>query len=197
MESDVWVTADGIAVLDHDGVVGRTMRKRPISEVRRADLPTHIPSLDEYYDAVGPSFDLSLDLKDPAAFGPTVAAARNAGAEENLWICHHDIDYLETLRPLLAGRLVDSTRLNRIDEGVERRALRLQAAGIDAINMRHPDWTGGLITLFHRFGRHAFGWDAQHPRELSNLFAGGIDGVFSDHVDRMSATFSEFYPSVT
>lgn len=197
MESDVWVTADGVAVLDHDGVVGRSLRKRPISEVRRADLPAHIPSLDEYYDAVGPDFDLSLDLKDPNAFAPTLAAARNAGGESKLWLCHDDIDYLESLRPSFDGYLVDSTRLRRITEGVERRAVRLQASGIDAINMRHPDWTGGLVTLFHRFGRHTFGWDAQHPRELSNLFDAGIDGVFSDHVDRMIATFSEFYPSVT
>ncbi|MEZ5341578.1 MAG: glycerophosphodiester phosphodiesterase family protein [Acidimicrobiales bacterium] len=54
MESDVWVTADGVAVLDHDGVVGRPLRRKPIAEVRRADLPDHIPSLDEYY--IGPGF---------------------------------------------------------------------------------------------------------------------------------------------
>ena len=57
--------------------------------------------------------------------------------------------------------------------------------GIDAVNLHHTDWTGGLTTLFHRFGVLAFGWDAQHDRILDELLDMGIDGVYSDHVDRM------------
>ena len=50
LESDVWLTRDGIPVLDHDGVVRNSLRrKRPISTVDQADLPHHIPSLDELY----------------------------------------------------------------------------------------------------------------------------------------------------
>ena len=45
LESDVWLTADGVAVLDHDGVVKKGLRKRPISEFERAALPDHIPTL--------------------------------------------------------------------------------------------------------------------------------------------------------
>jgi len=82
-------------------------------------------------------------------------------------------------------RLVDSTRRNRLREGAERRAARLAEARIDAINMHHTDWTGGLITLFHRFEVYAFGWDAQHTRILDALLHMGIDAVYSDHVDRM------------
>ena len=47
------------------------------------------------------------------------------------------------------------------------------------------DWTLGLTTLFHRFGLHCFGWDAQFERVLSGLLRMGMDGVYSDHVDRM------------
>jgi len=51
LESDVWVTADGVPVLDHDGVVRRSLgRTRPIGELRRAALPDHIPSLAELID---------------------------------------------------------------------------------------------------------------------------------------------------
>ena len=39
LESDVWLTADGVPVLDHDGVVRRGVRRRPIGEVERKDLP--------------------------------------------------------------------------------------------------------------------------------------------------------------
>jgi glycerophosphoryl diester phosphodiesterase len=75
-------------------------------------------------------------------------------------------------------------------EGPERRAASLADAGIDAVNMHATDWTGGLTTLFHRFERCAFGWDAQHERVLLALLRMGIDAVYSDHVDRMMEAFA-------
>ena len=87
--------------------------------------------------------------------------------------------------------LVDSTRLRRIREGPERRAASLAAAGIDAVNMHASDWTAGLTTLFHRFDRLAFGWDAQQERVLRALLAMGIDAIYSDYVDRMVDALAE------
>ena len=186
LESDVWVTADGVAVLDHDGVVRKGVRRRPIAEVRRDDLPEHLPSLAELYERCGTELPLSLDVKDPAALEPTLAAARDAGAEEHLWLCHPDWELVATWRRRAEGaKLVDSTRMAKIKEGPERRAMSLRDAGIDCINMHETDWTGGLTTLFHRFGLECFGWDAQLPRTLRQLIDRGVDGVYSDHVDRM------------
>lgn len=188
LESDVWVTADGIAVLDHDGVVRSRGRKRPIREVVRAALPEHIPSLAEMLDACPEPFALSLDLKDDDAIVPTLDAVRTVrpGLEPHLWMCHHDIDRLIGMRHLSdAVRWVDSTRLARMKEGPERRAARLREHGIAAVNMHHTDWTGGLTTLFHRFERFTFGWDLQHEHLLRNALRMGLDGIYSDHVDRM------------
>lgn len=193
LESDVWVTADGVAVLDHDGVVGAWPRRRPMASVTSTDRPDHIPTLAEFYELVGPEVPVSLDVKDDAAFEATVATARQFGAEEQLWLCHHDLEVLTGWRHRTAARLVDSTRLQRIKEGPERRAARLQELGIDAVNLRQTDWTGGLVTLFHRFDRFAFGWDAQQPREIAELVDIGIDGVFSDHVDRLHAVLDQFF----
>ena len=185
LESDVWITADGVAVLDHDGVVGR-LRRRRIADVRRAELPAHIPSLGELYEAVGSDVPLSLDVKDAAAFDATVRAAEDAGAAEGLHLCHPDWQLLATWRRRSeAVVLVDSTRIHKIKEGPERRAMSLRDAGIGVVNMHESDWSAGLVTLFHRFGIHCFGWDAQLPRVLTELLAKGVDGVYSDHVDRM------------
>jgi glycerophosphoryl diester phosphodiesterase len=186
LESDVWVTADGVAVLDHDGVVRKGVRRRGIAETRRDELPEHIPSLAELYERCGTELPLSLDVKDPAALEPTVAAARDAGAEEQLWLCHPDWELVATWRrPAEGAKLVDSTRMAKLKEGPERRAMSLRDAGIDCINMHESDWTGGLTTLFHRFGLECFGWDAQLPRTLRQLIDRGVDGIYSDHVDRM------------
>ncbi|HEU5082727.1 MAG TPA: glycerophosphodiester phosphodiesterase [Acidimicrobiales bacterium] len=186
LESDVWVTADGVPVLDHDGVVRRSMRKRPIAEVRRDELPEHIPSLADLYERCGTELPLSLDVKDPAAFAPTVDVARTAGAAERLWLCHPDWQLVATWRRSAEEvKLVDSTRIGKLKDGVERRAMDLRDAGIDCINLHESDWTAGLTTLFHRFDLECFGWDAQLPRVLSELLAKGVDAVYSDHVDRM------------
>ena len=189
VETDVWLTADGVPVLDHDGVVaGRFRRGRPIADVSRADLPESIPALAQLYEACGTDFDLSIDVKDPAAAEAIVAVARDAGHRlERLWLCHHDWEQVVQWRSLADDvRLVDSTRLRKIKEGAERRAATLESVGIDTINMHASDWTGGLTTLFHRFDRICFGWDAQHNRVLLALLGMGIDGVYSDHVDRMT-----------
>src|SRR5262245_33353174 len=188
LESDVWLTADGVAVLDHDGVVRVRMRSRPIGEVARAALPDHIPSLAELYDECGTDFDLSLDVKGAAAAPAVVHAAREAGgdAPARLWLCHPRWQEVVAWRALDdAVHVVDSTSVRRIKEGSERRAATLSSAGVDAVNLHHSEWTGGLTTLFHRFGVLTFGWDAQFLRVLDGLLDIGIDAVYSDHVDRM------------
>jgi len=186
LESDVWITADGVAVLDHDGVVGRRMRRRSIAEVRRADLPAHIPTLAELYASFGTTAELSLDVKDPRAVAEVIATARDAGAEERLWLCHPERELLAGWRELSASvHLVESTRAARFVGGPEIHLARSAALGIDVVNLHHSDWTGGLIALVHRFEVCAFGWDAQHERVLDELLDSGIDAVYSDHVDRM------------
>jgi glycerophosphoryl diester phosphodiesterase len=190
LESDVWVTRDGEAVLDHDGVVRQGFRKRRIGELDRAELPEHIPSLEALYAEVGTDLEISLDVKDPAAFDRTIAVARAAGgtALERLWLCHHRWEQLATWRTACSEvRLVDSTFLGHMPEGTEQRAAALGRAGIDAVNLHHTEWTGGLAALFHRFGILCFGWDAQHDRILDELLDAGVDAVYSDHVDRMVA----------
>jgi len=188
LESDVWLTSDGVPVLDHDGVVRVGRRKRAIREVARQDLPTSVPALTDLFEQCGHDYHLSLDLKDPGA-GPVVIAVTREAAPAllpRLWLCEPEVSSLVQLRPLDAAvRLVNSTRLNRMKEGPERRAANLSDAGIDAVNMHHTDWSGGLTTLFHRFRRVAFAWNLQFEHVLRPMLRMGIDGVFSDHVDTM------------
>jgi len=196
LESDVWLTSDGVPVLDHDGVVGRWPARRPIAKLSRDELPGHIPALEDLYATCGTDFELSLDVKDPAAFDPVVAVASAAGEQAlgRLWLCHPDWRTVAEWRYVEQVKLVNSTRLRRIPEGPERRAASLANAGIDAVNLHHTDWTGGLTTLFHRFGVLCLGWDAQLPRVLDELFDMGLDGAYSDHVDRLTAALAKAYP---
>jgi len=187
LESDVWVTADGTPVLDHDGLVRRSLgRGKPVSAYRRVELPEHIPSLSDLLERCGSAYHLSLDLKDPASGQAVIDVVREAAPAmlERLWLCS---PVWESLLPLRGqgARLVDSTGLQRIKEGAERRAATLSANGIDALNMHHSDWSGGLVVLLHRFNRVAFGWDMQEPHILERSLRMGLDGVYCDFPDRM------------
>jgi len=193
LESDVWVTADGVAVLDHDGLVGSGPRRRPIADVNRQDLPGHIPALADLYAACGTDYALSLDVKDPSAVRAVLDIAGQAGAVDKLWLCHHDWTTLASWRRRSTDvHLVDSTHLRAMHDGPERRATRLADAGIDAINLHHSDWTAGLTALFHRCSLLTFGWDAQHDQVLDSLLDMGIDAVYSDYVDRMNDAVARF-----
>ena len=193
LESDVWLTSDGVPVLDHDGVVRRSFgRGRPLPGLRRAELPAHIPTLAELLDHCGTAADLSLDLKDPGSGARVVDVVREVTPDllPRVWLC---APVWESLLPLRGTgvRLVDSTRLSRIKEGTERRAATLASNGIDAINMHHTDWNGGMVALFHRFERVTFGWDTQESLHIARALQMGLDGVYCDAPDRMMAVFRE------
>jgi glycerophosphoryl diester phosphodiesterase len=200
LESDVWLTADGTPVLDHDGVVRVQRRKRSIRDLRRDQLPSHIPTLAELFERCGTNYDLSLDLKDDAVGPSVLGVVRDAAPDiaPRLWLCHPRFAELLPLRRLDDDvKLVDSTRLQRISEGPERRAANLAEHGIDGVNMHHSDWNGGLVALFHRFKRTAFGWDMQHEHILRPALRMGLDGVFSDHVDVMVDAYKAELGSVS
>lgn len=193
LESDVWVTADGVPVLDHDGVVRRSLgRSTPIAGLPRAQLPSHIPTMAELLDHCGSAYHLSLDLKDPQSGQLVVDVVREAAPAmlERLWLCSPVWESLLPLRDS-GAKLVDSTRLQRIKEGPERRAATLAANGIHALNMHHTDWSGGMVALAHRFNRLAFGWDMQEPHILERCFRMGLDAVYSDYPDRMMDAYKE------
>ncbi|WP_419931881.1 glycerophosphodiester phosphodiesterase [Candidatus Poriferisodalis sp.] len=187
LETDVWLSRDGHPMLDHDGIAWHRGVRRAFSSLPRERIGPDIPALDEMYDVCGTDFELSIDLKDPAAADAVIGAARNAGAEERLWICHGDWDLLRGLRGRTSARIVDSTRVRRMKEGPERRAAAMGDAGIDAVNLPAKDWTGGLAALFHRFERLCFAWDVQHTRLAAALRDMGLDGLYGDHVDRLLA----------
>lgn len=187
LESDVWVTADGVAVLDHDGVVKKTIGKnRPIVELQRSVLPAHIPSLAQLIERCGSDYHLSLDLKDAASGAVVLRTVAEVAPNmlERVWLCAPSWEALLPLRGH-GAKLVESTRLARIKEGPERRAATLRESGIDGVNLHHTDWTGGTVALFHRFDRIAFGWDMQEPHILQAGLRMGLDGIYSDWVDRM------------
>lgn len=200
LESDVWVTRDGVAVLDHDGTVSgqtarsssrgwrRTRRGTPISALARRELPGHVPSLSELYEACGTDFELSIDVKDPAAAEPAMAVAARAGVLARLWLCTPSRRLIKRWRAWSSEvHLVDSAPLATFLADPAARISALAPVGADALNIHHRGWTATHVAAVHAIERRVFAWDAQRRPVLDRLIALGVDGIFSDHVDRMMA----------
>lgn len=192
LETDVWTTADDQIVIDHDGVVRRGFRQRPISSSRYAEIAPTKPLLGDMLITVPPGIDVSIDVKDTSAFEILREVLRSSRIDaRRVWLCHPDLHELKARRTDLPEvRLVHSTRLKSLEDGPERHAARLAEHGIDAINMHHTEWNGGLVSLFHRFSVQCFAWDLQYEERLESLLRMGIDAVYSDHVDRMVDAYS-------
>lgn len=187
IESDVWSTSDGVAVLDHDGVVRRRVRTTPIGNVLREHVPPHVPTLDDFFSELGADFHLSLDVKSRDAVEPLATAINRAEfPTDRLWLCSPDESVLAECGTTLAGaHLVHSTRLQRLPRTFEQHCARLAETGVDTVNLHHTEWNGGRVVMCHRFGLNAFGWDLQYPEAMQNALLMGLDAVYSDHVDMM------------
>jgi glycerophosphoryl diester phosphodiesterase len=187
LESDVWLTADGVAVLDHDGDVGGV----PIPALNRAALPAHIPTVEDLYRACGSDYELSLDVKHDEAVPEVLRVARAAGAVDRLWLCHWNwkklVPWREASREV---RLVDSTSVTHMSTTGRERAVRMRELGIDALNLHHSQWTRELREAFGLEGRLCFAWDLQGVEELAAALALGADAVYSDYVDRMQVALA-------
>ena len=192
IESDVWLSADGVPVLAHDQTIRPPGRRIDVTR-RTADelAPYGVPRLADLYSTLGTQFELSLDIEHPAVALPMLEVAVAAGAAGRLWACHDDLGLLGELRGQSREvRLVCSTRPRRVPGGVTGIGAlleRLAALPADVLNMKWRDWTPGLVAATHEAGLWAFGWDAQTEAAVERLVGLGIDGLYADHPDLLVA----------
>ena len=194
LESDIQLTKCGHVVLHHDYHFGSFFKRKVIKRCELDSLPSSIPSLQSFYSKINGEYDLSLDIKDPSAAKKVIEVSKELSFPlEKLWMCHPSLEKMSLWRNLNSTvRLVNSTALEHVKEGPERRIATLSEVGVDAFNMHFSEWNEALVALCHRFQIRSFAWDAQEERQIKWLFSIGIDGVFSDHVKKMTRAWETY-----
>lgn len=186
IESDLHITADGVPIVRRSPRVGG-LRKRWVREVDAVDLPDDVVTVSSFYEGIGNELDLLVHVRDVDAVEPAIALATRHRALDRLWLAAADRSALLSVRQRSSiVRLVDTTSLSDMADGVERHAARMREDRVDAILLPRSDWTGGRTALFHRFGRRCFATDAPHERMIAVMLHIGVDGVVSGYPDRMS-----------
>ena len=194
LESDVQITKCGHVVLHHDHHFGAFFKRKLINRHELDSLPSAIPSLQSFYSKIIGEYDLSIDIKDARAAKKVIEVSKEFSFPlEKLWLCHPSLEKMSLWRNLDSTvRLVNSTTLDHVKEGPERRIATLSEVGVDAFNMHFSEWNEALVSLCHRFKIRSFAWDAQEERQINWLFSIGIDGVFSDHVKKMTSAWERY-----
>ena len=206
LESDLRLTADGVAILTHHVSLWHRWSRRKVAARPQAQLPANLLQLSEFYRRLGCDFELSLDVKPASrkAASDHVYATRSAEAAHRcaseieqqlgrpavprLWLCHHDWKLLASWRERWPQvKLVNSTASKQLKHGLERRSAQLADAGIDALNLPQQDWSKGSVALAHRFELLAFGWGAHLERVIAELLSYGIDGIYGDNPNKLLA----------
>lgn len=213
IELDVHASADGHCVVIHDPTVDRTtdgtgeVAAMTLEELRRLDAGyafspdggrSHpyrgrgltIPTLDEVFEAL-PEMRFTVELKTPAAQRPFFEAVRRADAYDRV-IAASQHEYQRTLFGTWPGPVSSSTEQLRAfwPFHVTRLAF-LHAPDVDVVQM--PElWNGRriltprLVEDVHAHGIHVHVWTVNEVDDMERLLDWGVDGIMTDHPDRLA-----------
>lgn len=197
IETDLHVTRDGAVVITHDeelaGLGGRgEIADATLAEIRALDAGAgaRVPTLDEVLDAFGAAIAFNLELKKGTRTeyaeleARAIEAVRARGlVERTLFSSFYD-PVLARLRALAPDARMGLLISRRYPVRVVERALAL---GAEAIHPEVPLVDAALVDAAHEAGLAVYVFTVDAEDEMRRLLALGVDGLFTNHPDRMRA----------
>jgi len=187
VELDVRLTADGALAVHHDAEIPGA---GPVSALRVADLPAHVPLLGDVLAACE-GMVVNVEIKnapqDPgfdateAVAGLTAAAIEEAGLSGRVIVSSFQV---ATLRAVQAadGRLA----LGALWGFGDQPGAALQEAAEAGFSAVHPFVsvvTPTLVAQAHALGLAVNVWTVNAPDDLRTMVALGVDAVITDRLD--------------
>lgn len=197
IETDLHRTRDGAVVITHDeelaGIGGRgEIADATLAAIRALDAGggARVPTLEEMLDAFGARIAFNLEIKKGTRAeyegleAIALDAVRSRGiAERTLFSSFYDpvLARLRVLEPAARIGLLISRRYPvRILE-------RARALGAEAIHPEASIVDAALVESAHEAGLAVYVFTVDDPAEMRRLLALGVDGLFTNHPDRMRA----------
>jgi len=197
IETDLHRTRDGAIVITHDedlsGLGGRgEIAGATLAEIRSLDAGggEPVPTLDEILDRFGPRIAFNLELKratDADYDGLEAQALEAVEARgllgRTLWSSFYDT-VLARLRALAPDARVGLLISSRYPIHIVERAREL---GAEAIHPEASVVSAALVEEAHAAGLAVYVFTVDDPAQMRQLLALGVDGLFTNHPDRMRA----------
>lgn len=193
LETDVHVTADGVAVAFHDHSLDRvTDRSGEISElswseVAKARVHGEHPvcRLDELL-ASFPDTYFNLDPKHDAAVEPLVEVLQRTGATDRVCVCSFSGRRTRSVKRRIGDSLCIGAGPGEVVSAFVR-GWRLPTLAPQADVLQVPVGyrsltivTRRFVEAAHRGGQHVHVWTIDAPEEMERLLDLGVDGLMTD-----------------
>lgn len=201
IEFDVQLTRDNVAIVFHDDTLERTtsgagcVAETEFSAIEGLDAGAwfsekyrrvEVPTLEEVLSSLGTRALLNIELKPDVRIERLVRHVVTAVARFDLFesavFSSFDPEAIRMLR-----RLVPGARLGVLcmPDGIDA-ALRL-AEDVGAENLHPPKSIvdEAFVRTIHDAGYNVWSWTANAPADIERLALAGVDGIFSDYVDRV------------
>jgi glycerophosphoryl diester phosphodiesterase len=201
IEIDLHRTRDGAIVITHDedlaGLGGRgEIADASLAEVRALDAGggERVPILGEVLDRFGARIPFNLELKQgsratyPGLPGETLREVEVRGLLAVTLFSSFSDEVLVELRRLSAsariGCLVSPREPSRWLE-------RARAVAACAVHLWSGLATSEAVETAHAEGLAVYVYTVDRPEEMRALVARGVDGIFTNHPDRLRALLAE------
>ncbi len=196
VELDVHLSRDGIPIVIHDADVQRTTDGRGSvaamlsGELKRLDAGSwfgpafraeRIPTLGETLDWVQDRLRVNVEIKTAAAAEAVLRLLKDFPASRVL-ISSFDHNLLRQIRQhhssIPLGFVVESLFWRR----ALRKAVLCQA---ESLHPRRDRVSSAMVGAAHRCRLKIYPWTLNDPASALTLQGLGVDGIFTDHPDRM------------
>jgi glycerophosphoryl diester phosphodiesterase len=195
IETDLHRTRDGAVVITHDeelaGLGGRgEIADATLAEVRALDAGggARVPTLEEMLDGFGARIPFNLELKKGTRAeydgleAIAIEAVRKRGiAERTLFSSFYD-PVLARLRAIAPEACIGLLISRQYPVDVLARA---RALGAEAIHPERRLVDAKLVEAAHGAGLAVYVFTVDDPDEMRRLIDLGVDGLFTNHPDRM------------
>jgi glycerophosphoryl diester phosphodiesterase len=204
IETDLHRTCDGAIVIIHDedlaGLGGRgEVADATLAEVRALDAGggEPVPTLEEILDRFGPRIPFNLEIKRgtrgeyPGLEAAALASVEQRGLlDRTLFSSFYD-PVLRRLRELSASARIGFLVSRRFpDRAVER----ARAVGAEALHPELPLVTRSLVDEAHHAGLAVYVFSVDARADMQRLLDLGVDGLFTNHPDRMRGLLESASP---
>lgn len=199
LETDVRLTADGVALAFHDetlvrvtGARGR-VRDRPWDDVARLLVQGREP-VARLEDVLGsfPDSCVTVDLKEAAAIAPLAAAIRRTGSASRVCVAGAWDGWLAAVRTAVGPALATALGWRSLTAlvtcaRVGVRPPRSLATGafvhLPLRLGRVPVLGERLVAMSHDLGVRVLAWTVDDPTVMHGLLDDGVDGLITDRPD--------------
>jgi glycerophosphoryl diester phosphodiesterase len=192
LELDVRLSRDGIVVVHHDRLLGRTnrgagpVRDRTAEELAAFGVPTLRAVLERY-----PHANIIVELKEPDAglARAAVEEVRRARAAERVCFGSFSVRALRAVRTAEPG-MATSAGTMEVRLALYRSWIGLSPGRVPYRAFQVPETSGATRVVSPRFVRLAHKadlavqvWTVDEPDDIRRLLEWGVDGIISDRPD--------------